>query len=192
MLYHVSSTKGIKVLEPRVSTHKKAYVYAIDNLVTGLLFGVHHDDFDFYISTDPETGHPTCMECYPGAFEAVYQGKSCSVYELEEEGFLRGMTSWSPEVVCEYPVEVQREVEVPDLYERLLEEATKGTLTLKRFENSLEYKKIISKLIVDRLIRFDYLKYVNKDPRFEQHFKHIVEGLEQLMDGHLLYPEEVE
>ena len=35
MLYHVSSIPGIKVLEPRVSTHGKAYVYAIDNLATG-------------------------------------------------------------------------------------------------------------------------------------------------------------
>ena len=41
MLYHVSSTQNIKVLEPRVSTHGKAYVYAIENLVTGLLFGAN-------------------------------------------------------------------------------------------------------------------------------------------------------
>ena len=34
MLFHVSSTPDIKVLEPRVSTHGKAYVYAIENLVT--------------------------------------------------------------------------------------------------------------------------------------------------------------
>ena len=38
-----------------------------------------------------------------------YKGHICSVYEVEEEGFLRGMTSWSPELVCEKEVEVINE-----------------------------------------------------------------------------------
>ena len=60
MLFHVSSTPDIKVLEPRVSTHGKAYVYAIENLVTGLLFGAKKDDFDLIISTD-EAGFQVAM-----------------------------------------------------------------------------------------------------------------------------------
>lgn len=39
MLYHISKTAGLKKLKPQVSTHKKPYVYAIENVVTGLLFG---------------------------------------------------------------------------------------------------------------------------------------------------------
>lgn len=81
MLYHVSPAPGIKVLEPRVSTHGKAYVYAVDNLATGLLFGVHHDDFDFMISTDPETDFPTCLECYPGALAHMKGEVEYSFYE---------------------------------------------------------------------------------------------------------------
>lgn len=104
MLYHVSSTSGIKILEPRVSSHGKAYVYAIDNLVMALLFGAKHDDFDFLLTE--EEGKPTVYECYPNAFEKVYVGKSCAVYELKEDGFLSGMTSWEPELVCENKVEV--------------------------------------------------------------------------------------
>jgi len=188
MLYHVSSTPGIKVLEPRVSTHGKAYVYAIDNLAIGLLFGVHHDDFDFLISTDPETDFPTCLECYPGAFEAVYQGKGCSIYELEDKGFLRRKTSWSTELVCETAVTVQREIPVPDLYERLLEEEKKGNLCIRRFENSVEYKQMIAKHVVDRLIRFDVMEYAKTNLRFQTHFKAIVEALQSAMDGHLLNP----
>ena len=80
IVYHVSDTPGIKVLQPRVSTHKKAYVYAIDNLVTGLLFGVDKDDFDFILSTDEED-RPLVYECYPDAFRLSYEGKGCSVYE---------------------------------------------------------------------------------------------------------------
>lgn len=39
MLYHISNVHGLKILEPRISTHGQAYVYAVDNLTIGLLFG---------------------------------------------------------------------------------------------------------------------------------------------------------
>ena len=185
MLYHVSSTPDIKVLEPRLSTHGKAYVYAIENLVTGLLFGAKQDDFDFHISTD-ENGIPTCYECYPGALETVYKGKSCTVYELPEEGFQRGKTSWSAELVCETKVPVQNAVDIPDLYLRLLEEEKQGNLHIHRFDNSAEYKQFVSRHIVDRLIRFNALEYAKTNERFQTHFKGLVDGLQSLMDGHLL------
>ena len=185
MLFHVSSTPDIKVLEPRVSTHGKAYVYAIENLVTGLLFGAKKDDFDFIISTD-ESGIPSCYECYPGALETIYQNKSCTVYELSEEGFQRGKTSWSVELVCETAVPVQKATFIPDLYIRLLEEEKQGNLRIHRFENNTEYKQFISRHIVDRLIRFNALQYAKTDKRFQSHFKGLVDGLQSLMDGHLL------
>jgi len=187
MLYHVSATPGIKVLEPRVSTHGKAYVYAIENLITGLLFGAPKDDFDFLISTN-ESGFPTCFECYPGAFELKYKGRSCSIYELAEDGFLRGMTSWSPELVCETAVPVQKETFVPDLYERLLEEEKQGNLCIRQFENSAEYKQFIAGFIVKRLIQGDTLKYAATDKRFQTYYKGIVDALQSAMDGHLLNP----
>ena len=75
MLYHVSEKPGLKVLRPHVSSHGRAYVYAVDDLVTGLLFGAGHDDFDLYLSNDA-AGVPTVRECWPGAFQKVYQGKT--------------------------------------------------------------------------------------------------------------------
>lgn len=184
MLYHVSSTSGIKILEPRVSSHGKAYVYAIDNLVMALLFGAKHDDFDFLLTE--EEGKPTVYECYPNAFEKVYVGKSCAVYELKEDGFLSGMTSWEPELVCENKVEVQREVAVTDLYQRLLYEEKMGNLVINRYSDRMEYKKLISEHIVDRLIRFDALIHLKNDVRFQKYYKKICEALLEVMDGHLL------
>lgn len=119
MLYHVLQKAGLRVLQPHVSTHKKAYVYAIKNMVTGILFGAKQDDFDFIISTD-ENHKPAIYECYPDALKKIYQGKSCSVYELSDEGFQCGMTSWNPEFVCECEVEVLGEIVIKDLYERFL------------------------------------------------------------------------
>ena len=53
-------------------------------------------------------------ECYPQAVEIIYAGKCCSVYEVLEDGFLRGMTGWNPELVNENAVWVQKETFIVD------------------------------------------------------------------------------
>lgn len=182
MLYHISKTPGLNVLKPQVSTHGKAYVYAVENPVTGLLFGAEHDDFDFIILE--EDGKPVIMECYPGAFSSVFRGKSCSVYEIPEDGFLRGATSWHPELVCESEVAVVKETYVSDLYMRLLEEEKSGNLVIRRYENTNEYKRPVSEHIVDRLIRFDCV--YSESERLNRHYGKLMAALKSLMDGHLL------
>lgn len=185
MLYHVSPMPGITVLTPRVSSHGKAYVYAVDSLVTGLLFGAKKDDFDLLLDTNDE-GTPEVYECYPDAFRTVYQGKGCSVYELKDDGFLHGITSWSPELVCESDVTVEREVVIDDLYSRLLQEEEDGNLILHRYTDTPAHKKLISEHIVDRLIRFDALDCLETDPRFQKYYQPIIDALRSIMDGHLL------
>lgn len=186
VVYHVSPVSGLTLLEPRVSTHGKAFVYAIENPVTALLFGVHQDDFDFCISTDA-AGCPELFECYPGAFARIYTGRACSMYTLDAAGFLRGQTGWDAELVCARSVAVLAETVVPDLYDRLLEEEAHGNLTVHRWEGSAAYKKRISAHIVDRLIRFHALEYFEtQDERGQKYYKKIIEALRSVMDGHLL------
>lgn len=187
MLYHVSPNAGLKTLRPHESSHQKAYVYATGNFVVGLLFGVKQDDFDFCISTD-ENGLTTVCECYPDAFKNVYQGKNCSVYVVDDEGFERGLTSWDEELVCDKEVEVQNEIRIIDLYERLIEEESLGNIVIHRYEFNDDYRKKISAHVCDRFIRFhiDLNDCLKQDIRFSTHYKGIVEGLLTVMDGHLL------
>ena len=187
MLYHVSPVAGLKNLVPKVSTHGKAYVYAVENLVTGLLFGAKWDDFDFELSTN-EQGRPVLCECYPDAFRAIYQGRGCSVYTVDDEGFERGRTSWEPELVCEREVPILEEQAIPDLYERLLREEAQGRLTIRRYERTDAYRRFIAAHIVDRIIRFDIdLHHIaQSDPRFATHYQGVVKLLCSAMDGHLL------
>lgn len=187
MLYHVSQTSGLQTLQPHVSTHKKAYVYAIENIITGLLFGTKQDDFDFIISTD-DNDVPTIWECYPNALREIYEGKRCSVYEVDEKGFQCGVTSWSSELVCESEVEVINEIVVEDLYQRLLVEEQNGNIKIHRYEFCDEYRKKISKHIVDRFIRFeiDMDKCLEWDKRFATYYRGIVQELNRVTDGHLL------
>lgn len=188
MLYHVSQKTGLKSLQPHVSTHNKAYVYAIENMVTGMLFGTKQDDFDFNISTD-DKGIPVIYECYPNAFQSIYKEKSCSVYQVNDEGFQRGITSWEPELVCENEVEVINEIFIEDLYQRLLEEEQGGNLIIHKYEFCDEYRKTIASHIIDRLIRFeiDLNKCIEQDRRFSIYYKDLVQELVSVMDGHLLH-----
>ena len=187
MLYHVSEMAGLKILHPHVSSHNKAYVYAIEDMVTGLLFGAKKDDFDFIILTE-EDGISSVYECYPNAFKINYQGKGCSVYIVKEEGFQRGMTSWTPELVCENEVKVLKEIVIEDLYHKLLEEENAGSIRIYRYEFNDKYRKKIASHIVDRLIRFqiDLDTCMESDPRFSHYYKDIVLNLKCIMDGHFL------
>lgn len=185
MLYHVSNTHGIKTLEPRISTHRKPYVYAIKDLVAGLLFGVKKDDFDFIISTRND-GKTAVHECYPNALEAKYKNQNCSVYELEEIGFKGGQTGWNAEFVCDTAVNVINEFIVTDIYETLLSEEKKNNLIIHRYENSLEYRRKISEHIVDRLIRFNVLSHKETDARFKRYYSNLILALEDVMSGKYL------
>lgn len=182
MLYHISKTTGLKILKPQVSTHKKAYVYAIENVVTGLLFGAPHDDFDFIINE--ENGIPVIMECYPDALRLLFKDRGCSIYEVSDEGFLRERTSWSPELVSENEVAVIREISVNDLYLRFLDEEANGNLIIRRYEDTADYKSMVSEHIVDRLIRFDAV--YTESERLQKHYGKLIEALKSIMDGHLL------
>lgn len=187
MLYHVSSVSGLKILKPHISSHKQAYVYAIENYVTGLLFGAKKDDFDFLLYTD-EFDNPVVYECYPDAFNHIYQGKACSVYFVDEAGFLRNQTSWSVELVNPDEVVVADEIRIDDLSKALLEEEKKGNLTIFRYRSDEVYRKKIAEHILDRMIRFelDLESYMQNDERFSSYYKDFVLALLAIQDGHLL------
>lgn len=187
MLYHISPQPGLTLLQPRLSSHGTPYVYAIDSLTTGLLFGAKKDDFDLMMDQDGQ-GRAEVWECYPGAFAQVYQGRSCWVYLVEEEGFLRGKTGWDPELVCHRPVPVAESFFVEDLYRRLKEEAEAGRLILHLYARDPEYRRRIAGHVIDRILRFDLnlAQAMEKDPRFSRHYFQLGQALLSALDGHLL------
>ena len=180
MLYHVSKTSDLKIIEPRKSTHKIAYVYAIDNIHTALLFGAKKDDFDFIL--DESDGKPIVYECYRDAFKEIYNNKSCSIYELNDEGFIRNKTGWEPELVSEHPAVVIKETKIDDLYGRLIDEVKSGDIILNLYDSSKEYKRMISNHILDRIIRFEILDNKIPDKLFAK-FPKLITQLEKINNG---------
>lgn len=182
MLYHVSGTPHLKILRPKLSSHGKAYVYAVDQLAMGLLFGAKKDDFDFIMDMDGQ-GRAELFECYPHAFEEVYRGVSCSVYTLDGSGFQSGVTGWAPEYVSDREAVVLDETVIPDLYERFIGEPE---LIFHRYEDTGEYKQMISNHVLDRLVRFGILDRPVIDEKLTRRFGGIIGALREILSGKFL------
>ena len=164
MLYHASKVQGLKTLTPHVSTHGKSYVYAISNKVTAVCFGADKDDFDLLM--DEVDGITHLYECYEGAIEKIYGGKSCSLYTVSDEGFIFGATGWEPELVCENEVAVEKEEIISNIYGFLKKAEDSGDCVIHRYAEDAEYQKMIDEEILERIETFDLSKeQVEKDPR---------------------------
>ena len=169
MLYHASKEKGLETLEPRVSTHGKAYVYAIRSRVAAVCFGAPKDDFDLLM--DEEDGIVHLYECYPHAVEKIYGGKSCRLYEVGEEGFLSGMTGWDAELVCEAAVPVLREEYIRDIRSFLLQAQAQGKCVLHRYSQDGQYRSMLREELGERIRAFGLRdEDIQNDPRLRPIF----------------------
>lgn len=183
-LYHVSHIADLKVLEPKVSTHGKSYVYATKNLVVSLLFGSFKSmgDLDGMYGGGSEGRIPYFYEAFPGSFKRRFEETSCYIYEVDPTDFEEGKTSYSAEVVSEKPVKILKCTKVDDLYKTLLELAKNGKLDLKFYEKeNPEYVKMMDNHLKDRIVRFGILndkeKYQYKFCTY--YYPHILKELEQ-------------
>lgn len=166
MIYHASKQAGLKELIPQISTHGKKYVYAIGSRATAILFGAPKDDFDLLI--DELNGKPVIYECYRDALKSIYSGKSCSLYGLSEDGFLRDQTGWDPELVCEHTVPVVCEEKIEDIYEEIIISIQKGDCIFYKYSEDEEYQRFLRDEISERIKDFGLTdEQIKADPRLE-------------------------
>jgi len=164
MLYHASREAGLRSIELSVSTHGKAFVYAIRNRITAVCFGAPKDDFDLLM--DEADGIPHLYECYPHATEAVYRGRSCSLYAVVEEGFISGATGWDAELVCESAVPVIREERIGDILSFLMSAVAQGACVLHRYSEDRQYRFMLREELGERIDRLGLNEdEMKRDPR---------------------------
>lgn len=187
-LYHVSTVPNLKVLEPRISTHGKPYVYATTNLEFALFFGGSESAGDFDGIYGIKNRIPFFYEAYIGALQRRFDGAKCYIYEVDTSTFEIDKTSFKGEAVSEKPVNVISCNEIDNLLQHLLKLNEKDKLQLHFFENTKEYKKMIDNHISDRIIRFGILD--KKDSvvyKFcESHFPHLLEELNSCHKNNLI------
>lgn len=173
MLYHASKQAGLKELLPQTSTHGKAYVYAIKNRLTALLFGAPKDDFDILMDESQEK--PVIYECYPNALKRIYLGKSCSLYILGEEGFLANQTGWEPELVCEHTVPVVCEETIENIYAEIMLAIQSGDCIFYPYSEEAQYQAFLRDELSERVRAFGLTEaQMQADPRFELYFDRLL------------------
>mgnify|MGYP000862530290 FL=1 len=151
-VYHSSKVRGLKILEPRPSTHKTPLVYATRDIATTAMY--LGDNFDFICQTGFSKGKPFIWERFKGAFDLGYKNKEGSIYYLKPDSFQENMTSFSLEIVSEIPVKVEKEVIVNDVKEYLLNLEKQGKLSIFMFPDTPEWRASNKEDIVERGINW--------------------------------------
>ena len=174
MLYHASQQSGIKELVPHASTHGKKYVYAINNRLTAILFGVPKDDFDILL--DEVDGKPAIFECYPNALRKIYFEKTCYLYVLNEEGFLSNQTGWEPEMICEHSVPVVSEEKIKNIYNEIIDSICTSDCIFHEYSTDEKYQAFLKDELSERVMHFGITdEQMDTDPRFELYFNSLLE-----------------
>ena len=174
MLFHASSHFGLTALAPHVSTGRTAYVYAIRDKTAAVCFGAPKDDFDLLM--DVEDGITVLCECYPGALEKVYAGKTCALYTVDERTFRGGCTGWDAEYVSEAEVPVLSEEIIPDILAYLLQEAERGSCIIRRYAEEETYLSMLRDELRERIDAFGLTKaQMERDCRFRLYFNKLLD-----------------
>ncbi len=156
MFYHISSTKGLTELEPRVSTHGKSWVYALTDFSIGLVFagrdylGNKADDkFTKFGVTQDDI--PEIFEYYSGCLDEILKNKDAYIYELEDSGFLANQTSWRVEWVSPNKTKVIGEKYVPDILAEIKKLEKEGKFIIHYYENTPSYNEFVRERIENLL-----------------------------------------
>lgn len=147
-VYHSSKFSGLQVLEPRPSTHKIPWVYATKDIATAAMF--LGDNSDFICQTGFSNGKPYIWERFKGAFDLGYKDKKGSIYYLKPDSFKENMTSFSPEIVSEVPVKVEKEILIDNVKEYLIDLEKQEKLIIFIFPNTPDGRSSNKEDIVKR------------------------------------------
>ncbi len=93
-----------------------------------LLYGVRNYEYSYGYT---KAGQIYLDEYFPNALEALYRGKSASLYICAPESV--EPTEIPNEAVSEQAVPVVKEITIPDVCEALLEQERLGALTIHRY-----------------------------------------------------------
>ncbi len=137
LLYHGSSTGGIRTLQPFTADHGKPYVYFTTSDVSAAFYAARIVDKPYYwvpYGYDPQ-GRITYTEVWKNAFMDTFSGKRGYLYccEMDDKKLLRFPTNQSVRLSTD-PVNVSHVEPIDDLYTWFLRREQEGRLIIQRYE----------------------------------------------------------
>lgn len=155
MYYHASQTANIKILEPRVSNHGKAWVYLSEkreNVLVYLSNAVEkyctETGFDYngiFSKWGPygfdQDGILTFEEYYPNALYETYAGVSGYIYRAEKVESIPTEISIPNAIVSDKPVPVIDCEFIPDAYTEILKAQKEGRLRITKYDEFISKRE---------------------------------------------------
>lgn len=150
-LYHGSSEKGIKRLEPHRSTHGN-YVYATPYKELAIIFsGGCGDDCTYALYKNNENEPWQMVERIPEAFNTMFSNSS-SIYTINDMTFKDIRTGFA-EVVSEVGVDTESEEYLENVYDAIKKLANNGKIQLYIYPNKPKEIPQDSSDLIDKQIK---------------------------------------
>lgn len=141
ILYHGSNTGNLKVLEPRVADHDRAYAYLTTVQIVAAFYLINAVERPYYwfpYGFDSDGG-VHYQEWYPNALREVSEGRKGFIYTVEaDEKDLLPLKNISCARLGTEPMKVVDCLKIDNCYQWLLEQEKLGAFKLRRFEDKTE------------------------------------------------------
>lgn len=143
ILYHGSTTEGIKILEPRLADHDCPYIYLTTIDVVAAFYLCNAVERPFYwFPYGFRNGNmqvPVYDELYPHALREVSEGVSGYIYRVEvEEDRVLPFKNIPCARLSKEPLKVLDSIHVPDAYQLFLDYEKQGKMKVSRFEDKTQ------------------------------------------------------
>ena len=153
--------KEIDKLDPHVSSHGEALVYAAKDRVTSLLFGSSKSHGDLDGKIEYKDGKPVFKEAYPGALKERFDRASCVLFEVDGQTFdpeLRefsnGTKLFDGEIVSRESVQVKKSTKVKNIYAEIMAAAERGEIEIQEYQrDNPEYVAEMEEHIKNTILR---------------------------------------
>lgn len=178
-VYHGSNQANLKILEPKVSSHAKEYVYGSENPSVALLFLTRWNDYIFRVGY--EENQLYIVENYEGALKEVFFKTSGYLYDLEPNTFTYKKELWRAEVVSEVPVKVLNEKRIGNIYDEIVNLGKAGDIKVYQYPQRPGFYPNDDQDLIDRvLLNISRFGITHRDDFYKYHF-HLKGRVEQAL-----------
>jgi len=179
-VYHGSNKKGLSILEPKVSSHEKPYVYGSVNPSVALLFLARWNDYIFRVGYDKEQLY--IVENFEGALKLIFHKVSGYLYELEPDTFSQKKELWHGEVVSSVVVNVLKEKYISNIYDEIVQLDRFGNLKVYNYPLRPDFYPKDDQDLIDRLLHNIKQIGMNEVSEFLKHHEHLSDRVNQYVN----------
>ncbi len=138
-VYHCSHIGSLRKIIPSRSTHGEKWIYATRDVPMSAVFlSGRGGDFTCCVGRDHNSNLAFICERFEGAFEYRYRSVSGSIYTLNGDDFISGMTDWEEELVSAKEQKVLEGVEIDDSTRYLLNLEKEGIMIIKKYPDKID------------------------------------------------------